>query len=84
MELFEKLKASGVKIDHHYSDLYCEDTEEAWAIIKEYPEWDYICYFDDIDKNKWLEIPFAYSPHWADKQSIIDEETSIMRERFPI
>lgn len=59
--LYEALHEAGLKLDHHESDLYVEDTPEAQAIIKRFgavadP------FIDNIEHRPWLDIAFAYTP----------------------
>lgn len=64
--LYGDLKAAGVPLDHHESDLYCQDTPAARAIFANHPvaasrSKRFICMNDGKD---WLEVPFAWLPYW--------------------
>ena len=61
--LYELLKAKGVPTDHHASDLYCLQTPESLSLVQQHSRL-YSTFVDAIDKQMWLEIPFAYAPFW--------------------
>jgi hypothetical protein len=60
---YEKLLEIGAKMDSHESDLYVKATPEAWKIIRA-SGWSCTIFTDQIDKETWYELPFAYLPYW--------------------
>jgi hypothetical protein len=68
--VYQALVAAGCEIDHHESDLYVRDTAEANEVLAQWPQ-DRIRgrhFIDNIEHVAWLEIPFAYDPHWESKR----------------
>jgi len=65
--LYDRLRAAGVPLDHHESDLYALKTPESEAIMKTD---DHIVttFVSRIDQKVWYDIPFAYKPFWDDVQ----------------
>ena len=63
--LYKQLKAAGLKMGNHESDLHVEATAESLRIIAR-------CEFDtttkkftnQLDGRTWYEVPFAYEPWW--------------------
>jgi hypothetical protein len=70
-DLLKRLTDAGIETDHHESDLYVDDTPEALQIINQYQQevnnYVGITRFKDNGGKSWLEVPFAYSPFWANK-----------------
>jgi hypothetical protein len=65
MTIYEQLKAVGVPIDSHESDLYAKRTPESQAIIAAYEFRGIVTTFiSQIDKTVWYDIPFAYDRFW--------------------
>lgn len=68
LSIYEQMKAAGVEIDHHESDLYVPANEKTRAIIDGY---EYKCsvtmFRSDIDGTPWYDIPFSYDPFWTNK-----------------
>ena len=61
--IYEAMKAAGVPIDSHESDLYVRATPEAERIISEYGKvGEY--FTDSIDHVRWIELPFMFDPFW--------------------
>ena len=55
---------AGLEIDHHESDLYLRPVAEALEVVKADPfKWSGVGTFFQGDVQ-WLEIPFAYLPHF--------------------
>ena len=70
MTLYEDLKAAGIPIDHHESDLYVIMTKESTEILKRYLKktvFTFSHFTSRIDKKLWFNIPFAYDPWWAQR-----------------
>ena len=68
-ELYDELRAAGVRIDHHESDLYCPATETSREIIARYPKHAmttslFIDQSGQKGERVWFDIPFAYAPWW--------------------
>jgi hypothetical protein len=69
MTLYQELKAAGVPLDSHESDLYFKHTREAIDILRRYPV---ECkasksFRSELDGDSWVEVPFAFSPFWEDR-----------------
>ena len=65
--LYEELRAAGVPIDSHESDLYFPATERALTIlarhdIHRHNARPFVCITDG--GRAWMEVPFAYAPWW--------------------
>jgi len=74
MELYDELKASGVALSNHESDLYCENTPEARTILETHPAQKANArrFVNQAPPNKgeiWLDIPFAFAPWWRKRAS---------------
>lgn len=70
--LYTELKAAGIEMTNHESDLYVPITEQTKAIIKKYPlEASNATRFKSNIDNKTMmfDIPFAYTPFWEKKQA---------------
>lgn len=70
-ETYNKLKALGIPMDSHESDLYVKVTPESQEIVDNY------VFKDNVKKFKsekepvgemWFDIPFAYAPFWDKKK----------------
>jgi hypothetical protein len=67
--LYEQMKAAGVEIDHHESDLYVPVNPTTRLIISDYKYKSNVETFrSQIDGTYWYDIPFAYDPAWAGKK----------------
>jgi hypothetical protein len=64
--VYARLKAAGAKMDHHESDLYVKATPATIAMTAGYPSRSF--FTDSIDKERWIELPFAYTPFWEKKR----------------
>ena len=68
MTIYEQLKAAGVEMDSHYSDLYVPVTPVTASIIKAY---EFLCnvtlFTCNITKKRMYDIPFAFDPYWQQK-----------------
>ena len=63
--IYEDLKAAGVKLNSHESDLYAKVTPESKAIVDKYEYKNNVRQFNSqIDGQQWYDIPFAYDPFW--------------------
>ncbi len=73
MSIYTEMKAAGVEIDNHCSDMYVPDNATTREIVKGY---EYKCnvirFISDIDGTPWLNIPFAYDPWWSDAEKQVE------------
>lgn len=61
VSIHERLKAAGVPLDHHATDLYAMKTPVSTALIESYQFRDQVSEFKDQRHGGiWYEIPFAY------------------------
>lgn len=65
-DIYEELKEAGCTIDHHESDLYVLDDATSFGILAHHPEI-HKAQFRGSDGNDWFELPFMYTPWWADQ-----------------
>ena len=66
MTIYDEMKAAGVEMDSHESDLYVKNTPEAREIVAGYEYKSNVTGFtSQIDGAHWLDIPFAYDPWWT-------------------
>ena len=88
--LVERLQAAGLKVDHHASDLYVQDTPEAISIINQFQQeqnnYKNISRFiDNIDHEPWLEVSFAWDgpemhPTMASQRTAAGQSTVILNK----
>jgi len=69
MTLYETLKAAGAEIDSHESDLYVKHSEEVWKIVKASGQ-EFVFFTDNIHREQWIEVPFAFDPYWEAKSRV--------------
>jgi hypothetical protein len=62
MSIYEKLKAAGVKMDSHESDLYIEATPQNLEMTR--GELNRSFFTSNVDGKFMIELPFAYAPWW--------------------
>jgi len=62
---YRALKAAGLAIEHHESDLYVRATAEAQRIVKK-SGWGHKTFWSNRPPvgELWLDVPFAYDPWW--------------------
>lgn len=71
MTLYEQAREAGIPCDHHGSDLYVQDCEEArellekWRALHHSPK----LFRSQVDGKMWWDVPFAYDPHWSRRVS---------------
>lgn len=65
-ELYDELVKEGFTLDHHESDLYIKDSPLARELVEKHGL-KYTCFIDDIEHQRWLDVPFAYAPFWREK-----------------
>ena len=70
MHIYERLKAAGVPLDSHESDLYAMVTpvsrEIVLAYLRECEHAGVTQFLSKVDGQIWYDIPFAYLPYWKD------------------
>ena len=64
IELYTSVKASGIPIDHHESDLYMPVTPLTRALVAEYEFKGNVTRFTASTGGAWFDVPFAYQPWW--------------------
>jgi hypothetical protein len=72
-DLYGKAVALGLVLSHWQSDLYIQDSPEAFALVKLYKEttgFGVTKFVSPMDKRMWYEVPFQYSPHWDKSKSL--------------
>lgn len=67
--LYGDLKAAGVPLDNHESDLYFPCTEQSRAILTRFPHSEKIAtkFKHQQTCECWLEVPFAFLPWWEQR-----------------
>lgn len=70
LSLYETLTAAKIPTDHHESDLQFLSTDRSLAILAEFPleHGQAIRFRSQIDKQLWVEVPFAYTPFWDNRE----------------
>ena len=69
MTIYEKMVQAGVKIENHCSDLYVPKNKITDRIVADYEFPACVSVFrDNIDRELWYDIAFAYEPFWSEKQ----------------
>jgi len=67
--IYEQMKAAGVAIDNHATDLYVPVNNTTTAILKGYKyRSNVVTFVSQIDGALWYDIPFAYDPEWAARE----------------
>ena len=65
MTIYEQMKAAGVQIDNHESDLYVPVNAATMQILDGYEHIQNVTTFiAQGTDEKWYDIPFAYDPFW--------------------
>lgn len=64
--LFERVKAAGIPIAHHCTDLYLPDTKQARELLAEFPlsKSNATRFHNQVEGGTWIDVPFAYLPGW--------------------
>jgi len=68
MTLYQDIKAAGISINNHESDLYFPVTPESIEILALYPDQSSSQFVSNTDGQLWFDAPFAYEPFWDAKQ----------------
>ncbi len=66
--LYQQLVAINAEIANHYSDLYVRNTPEALKLVKHSGKV-YSFFTNQREGGTWIDVPFAYDPHWEKKQA---------------
>ena len=70
MNIYEEMKAAGVPMDHHESDLYVKVTSRSRQIVQDYEHRENVTTFtSEPDREPWYDIPFGYQPFWDKKRN---------------
>jgi hypothetical protein len=65
MSIYQELKAAGVPLASHESNLYAKATPEARKILQGYEFKNNVTAFiNQVEGGIWFDIPFAYEPFW--------------------
>lgn len=72
MSLYTELKAAGIPIGSHESDLYFKVTPESLSILERHPvkKGNATRFYSQIPEEKgqlWMDVPFSYDPFWERK-----------------
>ncbi len=62
--IYQQLRAAGVQLDSHESDLYARVTPASDRIVAGYEHRDNVRRFFGDDGAVWYDIPFAFDPFW--------------------
>ena len=69
MSIYTAAKSAGLEMDHHEGDLYLKDTPGARELLavagKKIDGRNVQPFRSAIDGSAWLDIPFAYDPHFS-------------------
>jgi hypothetical protein len=78
MTIYQDMKAANIPIDNHESDLYVRDCKKARDILAEHDKrgkrvcivdgWNVSKFYNQIDGEPWLDIPFAYDPFYDNRR----------------
>jgi hypothetical protein len=81
MTIYEEMKAAGVEIDNHESDMYVPNNETTRKIVEEY---EYKCnvttFKSAIDGTPWLDIPFSFDPWWDEAEKTVASWVTKVKE----
>lgn len=70
-ELYEKIVALNVPMDHHESDLYVRVSPEVAEVLARYRFVKGVTVFTTVEdglSRLWYCIPFAYQPFWEQRK----------------
>ena len=66
MSIYQDLKAAGVPMDNHESDLYAKVTPDSVRIVESHGR-SHSRFRSEIDGEMWFDIAFAFEPFWDSK-----------------
>lgn len=74
VSLYAELKAAGLEMQNHESDLYVLVSETSTAILEKHPleKKNSSRFISKADGLYYYDVPFAYEPFWDKKQKIAD------------
>jgi hypothetical protein len=74
MTLYRDIIDSGIEMDSRESDLYFKASDQTRKILAKYPICEKIAvpFTNEITKELWIDVPFAYDPFWERKQRIAE------------
>jgi len=79
--IYEAMRAGGVEMDNHETDLYVPVTPYTLAVVKGYRFAGNVTTFThQIRKTQWFDIPFAYLPAWDRKPNMERLRAAVMAE----
>ena len=66
MSIYQQMKAAGVPVESHASDLYVPDTPQVREILQRFGRnpGTVLSFTSQIDGKRWFDIPFAHDPFW--------------------
>jgi len=67
MTIYQKMKAAGVPIRSHYSDLYVPVNPTTRAILRESGRY---CetFTNQVEGGLWFDVPMAFDPYWESRE----------------
>ena len=70
LSIYEQMKAAGVTIANHCSDLYAEVNEKSTAIVAAYEFKCNVTTFQSAIEGEgcFYDIPFAFDPYWQKRE----------------
>lgn len=68
--IYDELKAAGVPLDNHESDLYAKATQDARRIVRKHLDAGKIADAPTFwsGGELWYDLAFQYLPFWQEKQ----------------
>jgi len=74
--LFQRVVSAGLEFDHHESDLYVKDCADLQGILEDFPtqKRNARAFTSEIDRNRWIDIPFSYEPFWIKREGTHEQE----------
>lgn len=82
--LYAALKAAGLEMGNHESDLYVPVTPESTAILAKYPtsKANATVFKSNIDGKPNYDVPFAYEPFWQKKSLFAAIKIASQKESY--
>lgn len=82
--LYAALKAAGVPLDSHESDLYAKVTPESSAIVNRYRKEKHISvstFKHQVTGDMWYDLPFQFDPFWDKVRELSDKKEDIYTDQ---
>lgn len=75
--LYNTLKAAGIEMNNHESDLYVKVTPQSTAILLTFPTHfeNAQRFIDRTNGDLTYDVPFAFEPYW-DAKALIERQSS--------